>query len=482
MMDLADLRLASTRAAATQFGNLRFHRLWVLEGLARTAHRNMRHMTDAKARVGPRPSSPEGNAERDWISRIHSEMLRDQGISPDETSVLWEPWSTFLPVALYCAALSAEVEFLQDPPHPLGRLVECEAKGVLAGHSELVNALKGFRNGFLKPQASSNAAEEALFSRGLFNGIPALMASIDEIIAQIREGLAAEVNVFLTQLPREQTLLCWFRHLRQCGRNPFVRASEPAFAELNRTMANVMEDGASHSAKVRDMELSKQQMEKAYHVAELLCCVSGYEEMAIMGDDPEYDTSQPHFEPNLLRFLEAERDMAGLKFRGRAAAHVSKHMREYMKFLLTSAILGNETYQLLRKTSRNQSLSRVEDLTLAAQQVPANEIARITSLNLAQAALLTPIMQLYKAIRDENPHVSIPVCDQIVDNEERFASLTRFRNSVFHVERKAVDVERRDAASLKKIGSTEFLSELTEGVTQFLEAIRLGSVNRGTAG
>lgn len=480
MTDLARVPLAQILPAARQFRNLRFHRIYVLEGLARTAHRNIRHMIDAGERIGPRIPCRTSGRLNEWSAEIQTEMLRDHALSHSGVSLQLPSFSTTLPIMLYCAVLNAEVEFLRQLPRPLRYLVDEETVRRLDQYSELIDRLRGFRNGFLKPQVSTVTAEDNLFNDSLFNDVPSLLSTVDLIMARMRHGLKIEVESLLLNLPGEQAALCRFLHIQECGRNILIRENDSVLEALGEALSGVLKDASRFATEVRGLKFSGQELKNASLVVELLNSVSEYEEMALLGDVPEYDTFQPPFETEFLLSLmklqsEGTHD---LKLYGRTAAHIADYIDHYMRVLYISYVCANETYELIRKAAGDRPFQTIHDMESASRNVPAREAARITSLNLVQASMLTRILELYQKVRSENPHAIVPILDQIIDDQEGFSALITVRNSVFHVEKNKMRAEQRDNDTLRKIISTEFLSDLSAGVEQFLIGIKLGSVTR----
>ena len=88
--------------AITRFGYLRHHRAVIIEGLRRTAARNMRHLGQVYERE-PRPDSAplDSEAVSRWMERVQARTLSDQGLenTPLNRAVL--PFATFCPVRAY---------------------------------------------------------------------------------------------------------------------------------------------------------------------------------------------------------------------------------------------------------------------------------------------------------------------------------------------------------------------------------------------
>ena len=433
----------------------------------------MRHMTEAKDRVRQRPLNPTADGRQEWVAEVQAEMLRDHGLPPSEANLRLPQFSTTLPVEVYAAAVYAEAEFLQQPPKPLEQLLGEEPQALLEEHSELIQLLRAFRHGFLKPHADTANAQARLFDGGMFNGIPALVAAIDGILAKTRHSLASEVDRILAQLPGEQACLCRFLHIQKCQRNALLRASETASRALESAVRSVVGKARSFATEVGRLALSAHEIDAANIVVELLDSVSVYEEMAFLGDISDYDSLQPPLEPEfLLPLMKLQSEGTdGLKLRGRHVAHISRFFDHYAKFLYLAVVFANETYQSAKRANNNQPMQSIRDLERASRDIPVEEAVRITSLHFTQASLLVPILDLYGKVRCENPHAAVSLLDDIIDNEDGLSDLVRLRNTVFHVEKRKVNAEKRDNDVLRKVSSTKFLSDLTAGVEVFLAGV-----------
>ena len=122
MADVGSISLKAVGSAVALFRCLRHHRTHLLEGLRRTAARNMRHF-ERVCEHEPRPRGVElgDPAIERWIERVQIRTLSDQGLPNTRINRAVLPFATFLPVRVYYAALYAEIEFLRRH----GRLVVC---------------------------------------------------------------------------------------------------------------------------------------------------------------------------------------------------------------------------------------------------------------------------------------------------------------------------------------------------------------------
>ena len=223
MTDIAVVPIREVRQATTLFWDLRYHRTHVLEGLRRTASRNMRHF-EGVCRQEPPPTDakPDGAPSSEWIERVQARTLGDQGLpdTPANRAIL--PYATFLPVRAYYAALHAELHFLQRHGRAGGLLHDPGLESVLSGHSDLIDRLGSFRDGLLHPRESSATDEVSLVRHNLHHKISGLQEEIDGAIERIRADLRVRVEAIVDQLPETQSLFCRWSSIKHFMEDPLL--------------------------------------------------------------------------------------------------------------------------------------------------------------------------------------------------------------------------------------------------------------------
>ncbi len=472
MSDLATISLARIAPTADLFSNFHYHRTVILEGLRRTAYRNMRHLSLVEQRVGPPPrsASPASPPVARWVERIQAEQLRDQGLPNTALNRTLVQRATFLPVKLYFAVLYAELEFLQKHAKPRARLYDRRATEACAEHIELIQKLKLFRHGLLHPKPGISSAEAELLTAGLYKNVAILQTELDQSINRIRQKVRHGLDRVLDELPDAQVLICKYMHLKECSEHPIFIQHAGNITSLTdelQAIADRLQQPASRNAL---SEPSSRQVDHARQISQWLTSTSA---LRTVGDFPDHDTFQPPMEPSLSRPLDPPTQRAELKLTGRTASHISAQWGGYVSLMLTAGVLLNETRQSQRMLSvhaidQGATSQFVSTLTEAAP----SEFVRLAALGRVTTALLVPPLDMYRRVRQENPEFTIAYIDAIAADPERMSALRDFRNSVFHVQNASDSGERLDSTLLDLNPANDMIDVIYAGIAEFLSCVQ----------
>lgn len=469
MSDLATLRLRDIRPAVEHFGNLRHHRCEVLEGLRRTAWRNMRHLSTAIMRVGDRPAGvgQYSREAEEWHSSVQAQMLSDQELenTAENRALLSE--ATFLPVRLYGAVLYAEIEFFCDPE--TSRLLDLgdQASLALSDHQTLIERLKVFRDRLLHPSHDSELADHELLQGGLFNQVPALQHDIDRLIECARAKLRLQVELMLDRLPPQQAVVCRYLHLVECLEHPIFRQHDEILAQIEIEAEELATQLQEQPHSGRPVRLSEQQSDKARTLASWMTCTTP---LNTNRDVPEFDSLQPPMDPRLARAAFRHRPTALEPLAGRQATHFTENWRGHMQLLRTVSILLNETRQISASFSQSPGDLAPSTRTLAEsmRETAPTELVRLVALGRVSIALMAPLIQGYLAVKRDNPTIEIAALEPLADHTNPHGQLNRFRNSIFHVQHPTQSAEQLDTDLLDAARDDDQLKMLFEGCAELL--------------
>ena len=395
-------------------------------------------------------------------------MLSDQGLpnTPEQRSLLSN--ATFLPVRLYGALLSGEIQFLRnDGTRPAGLKGE-EVSEALEPHGALVESLRLFRGRLLHPNPDSDIADHELVRAGLFHQMTALQHDVDRLIEVARHRVRIRVESLLDQLPEEQVLVCRWLHLKECVDHPVLFQDEDALAQLAAEASEVDAQLSEHGNVDGLADPSDQERRKARKIARWL---TGTLPVSTAQHRPDLDIAQPPMDIHLAqRFIRPRKTPPAATLGGQEALDIAANWRGYAQWLLTVAVLLNETRQHVVKVFPQGVVDEHQSSTIVAtlrEAAPA-EFVRLVALGRVSFALLAPLLFSYERVQSENPGLAIAALDSLVGAPDAFPRYRKFRNTVFHVQRAAEDPERLDASLLDLCPDDNLVEALYQGCSEFL--------------
>lgn len=420
-------------------------------------------------RVGPKPVGVDQGspAAEEWIARVQSQMLEDQGLpSTDEQRQLLVG-ATFLPVRLYGAVLYGEIEFLQGREARRSLLSDDEVADVLVSHQVLIDRLRAFRDRLLHPTQDSEVAERTLLQDGLHNQIPALQQDVDHLIERVRQRVRVKIDSILGQLPQEQSQICQWLHLRECLDHPVFQQHEDTLERIAVESNQLAIQLQEHADLDSLASPSEQQRDKAQMIA---CWLTSTSPLNTVRDVPEFDSIQPPMNVRLMKRLLRPKPAVAPQLNGREAAYIKGNWRGYVQQMHTVSVLLNETSLWAKRVlppsvDREHSSSTV---VAAAHETAPTEFVRLAALGRVMAALLVPLLVSYVKVRRDNPTVRIAALDSLVEDSNALEQCQRFRNSIFHVQQATDDAERLDSALFDASPDDNPVEALYDGCAEFL--------------
>ena len=395
--DLASASLAEVRRVAEPFRNLHFHRWQVLEGLRRTASRNMRFVNSVSGDVKRELDDvvERSRSLDQWVRQLQERTLRDQGLPTTPEHRLMLTAATFLPVRLYCAVLYAEVECLRRSDARPTCVTEGEVTAAFAPHRELIDKLERYRDLLLHPQAAAAMADEELLEGGLVAEIPLLQERVDALTDLARRRVRGEVESVLEQLPEAQAQLCRWLHLEECRAHPLLGADGHGRIGLDAAYQAVSAN-LKQAAVERLIDGPDQLRHKVFTIASWLTDTSA---IWLQEGVRELDTPQPGMDLRLVTGLLGPMDSRPVELDGREASHLAAHWQGYVQWLLTACVLLNESVQWVERVSL-ASIKRNDREPFgraALRGISTSERVRIASLGRLSTALLVPLLDSYAA-------------------------------------------------------------------------------------
>lgn len=462
MSDVGSISLKAVASAVALYHHLRHHRTYVLEGLRRTATRNMRHFERVRHHEPrSRGFTLADPATGEWIERVQTRTLNDQGLPNTPINREALPFATFLPVRVYYAALYAEIEFLRKFGRPGRALHDTELEATLAAHDGLIGRLDAFRDGLLHPRDTSYADEAALFGDETHGRIPELQAQMDSAIERIRIGLRMQVMGLLKQVPETQALFCRLRSIWTCSSDWMLLHIDSRYRAGVQTELNQLGERTSQPPRFEAWSPSAHQRAVADKIAEMLAVTLPFNPV---GDVPDLDPSQPPMNETLhvalLIDTFARKEARRPHLTGKVTANIAAHWRGFFSLLQTATVLANEGIAVIGLKAR----SKEEWIAIASQASPQEQI-RLATIGMVIAAVLVPVFEAYRSVRAENPGTSIGSLDVVAATEKRLTALHELRKEVFHVMRPNATSTRIDVADLF---GQEPSAPLYEGLPEFL--------------
>ena len=450
MMSLERLALADLRNQVNSYRNLFYHRNVILEGIRKTAFRNMAHLTEAMER-SPSLSDLGGD---DWIALVQRRMLHDQGMDDTPLNRTLIGPATYFPLQVLLALLYAEVEFYRQWCQGRPILDDSGFSAYLDSREEFIEGLRGFRDFSLHPSMDNAPAELGFLSvRHSYNLAPEIQAKLDEYLHDLRGRLLDELRGLLSELPEVQQLYClsrfWPRNLARMMEHRDQLGQE----HVQRQMSQLRERLDQIGDEAACWSPSPVQEEKAAFVAACLNEVSPSLPEQTYTNLPPRQTPTSTLALGSLTVGNAPRSYGA----GRYASHVQSNIGEVRRIIIAAGILLNElvtgwgkrTPEQLRELASTMSESELADLVYDELFLQGLQHAdERVALSRVTAALLHEPLRLYSEVVKENPGISRSGLDELTASGA-LAILRGHRNAVFHVYKPQWDPLQADVAVVR---------------------------------
>ena len=425
-MRLADLNLTDLGVAVRAYRNLFHHRTVYLEGIRRIAARNMMHLAEARDHCAGFSSSAD---EDDWVPRVQSKMLSDQGLDDSETNRVILEWATFYPLQTYLALLYAKIECVRKARDESPFFEDDALFPYLDAREEAISRLRRFRDSFLHPQSAGARLEMDFLTYGAsYNAAPEMQAMLDKYLSRVRWKLVAALKAILADLPGVERLYCSSQALminfERMERHQDLAGMEHVvtqFEKLTDEMGDAMED-------IRSWSPTGRQTEAARKLSDYL------NDVGPSGPEQRYEnptTRQTPMNPTLLAPLLSGSGGPERYGKSRAATHAVTNAALIGRVLFTAAVLLNEgiTWQGEHSLEQSHQMGpKAQVDALRARGLQSADVI-VAPIRVSSALLYEPL-RLYSQMEREEASVRDGA---LADLASRLGTLRRFRNSVFHV-------------------------------------------------
>ena len=425
-MRLEDLNLTDLGVAVRAYRNLFHHRTVFLEGIRRIAARNMMHLAEARDHCAAFSSSAD---EDDWVPRVQSKMLSDQGGDDSETNRVILQWATFYPLQTYLALLYAEIECVRNCRNESPFFEDDVLFPYLDAREEAISKLQRFRDSFLHPRSESTQLEMGFLTYGAsYNAAPEMQAMLDKYLSRVRWKVVAALEAIFADLPAVQRLYCLSQALmtnfERMERHQDLAGTEHVVTQFEK-LTDAMEEAAED---IKSWSPTDRQTRTARTLSDY------WNDVSPSGPEQRYEnptTRQTPMNPTLLAPLPSGSGGPERYGKSRAATHAIRNAALIGRLLFTTAVLLNEgiTWQGEHSLEQLRQMGpKAQINALRARGLQSADV--IVAPSRVSAALLYEPLRLYSQMEQEDASVRD---DALADLASRLGTLRRFRNSVFHV-------------------------------------------------
>lgn len=423
--DLDKLDITDLGVAVRTYRNL-FHHRTVLEGIRQIAARNMIHLAEARDHCAAFSSSAD---QDDWVPRVQSKMLSDQGLDDSESNRFILQCATFYPLQTYLALLYAEIECVRDSRNKSPFFEDDVLFPYLDEKEEAISRLRQFRVSFLHPQSASDQWEMGFLTYGpSYHAAPEMQTMLDEYLSRVRWKLVDELKAILASLPVVQRLFCLERALmvnfERMERHQDLAGMKHVVTQMEK-LTDEMKEAAED---IKSWSPTGRQIQTARVLSDYLNYVSP------SGPEQRYTnptTRQTPMNPALLAPLLSGSGGPERYGKSRVATHAITNTARIGRLLVTASVLLNEAITWHGEHSlehQHQMGPQAHINALRARGLQSADV--IIAPGRVGAALLYEPLRLYSQMEREDPSIRD---DALADLVDRVARLRRFRRSVFHV-------------------------------------------------
>ena len=431
-----DLDRAGFDVAVGVYRNLLHHRTVYLEGIRRIAFRNMIHLTERAGACGPFSSSQSGD---DWVLRVQTKMLADQGLENNALNYIVITLATFYPVQIYLALLYAEIEYIGRYRKRSALLEDSDVFEYLDREQETVCRLNGFRTAFLHPGKRDGDSLEMDFLKygESYNVAPRMQKVVDDYLKRLRGRLAPLLSTVISELPPVQRLHCLARGLHlnfeRMKRHRDLEGMQHTAAQMNRLDAEweeMPEDPGLWSPSALEKRLISRLSDQI-------------NVLNPSGPEQRYQTVATRQRPMDLGLLAPLFSGVGtpeLYGDSRVARSAARNSEFIVRLLTAAGILLHEAraHRAEFPVAENRQMPERRPFVFAEGR-PADfdglglqDREVVVAPFRIGAALLYEPLRLYSQMKRDDASVHDDALSAFLD---RMETLKRFRNSVFHVQK-----------------------------------------------
>ena len=394
--------------ALQYYFNLSYHRGVILEGIRLIAFRNMGHFTRAREKCGTSPIDRHEN-----IGSIRDQMIADQGLQGDTTNGQFFDFITWYPWDVYLCLLYAEIEYYQWYSKRVPELACARLDAFLKQNPNAIRYLKKYRDKVLHPGKS---------------------IELDASLGQFFEALDLDHISFYGIVVNIQYLIDAYAEAFR--RTLYVSA----IAEGYRITAGGPSDrtylAAYKSGKTAKLEDSLEMLSKLLPKA---------------ADRLELEGRQTPMQlQSLLALMDTHAREARERPRREFPGFVKQARVDCLRCLMRALVLTNETsssidFEKLRAVEPPDHPDNHDPFAFLSQdRAPRTlqETVEWLAPDRVALALLAEPLRIYRQAAIAVPELSHASLDRFVANESVHRALVEYRNMMFHVPQKRVDLYR----------------------------------------
>ena len=398
----------SFNRALGYYVNLSYQRDVILEGIRLVAYRNMGHFNRAREKCGTSSINRQEN-----IASVRDQMIADQGLEADTTNrrffdfITWYPWDAYL------CLLYAEIEYYKWYSKRFPELTCAPLNAFLKQHPRAVRYLKEYRDKVLHPGKDID---------------------LDASLGKFFDALDLDHISFYG-------IVVNIQHLIDVHADEFRRALySSAIAEGYRTTAGGPNDrtylAAYKTGKTVKLETALEMLSKPLTKA---------------ADRPKLEGRQTPMQPqSLFSLIDTHARETGQQPRCEYPWFVKQARVDCLRCLMRALVLTNETssYIDLEKLRAVEPPDHPDNHDpfefLAGDKAPRTlqETVEWLAPDRVALALLAEPLRIYGQAASTVPGPRDESLDRFVANESVHRALGEFRNMMFHVPQKRVNLYR----------------------------------------
>ena len=398
----------SFNKALQYYFNLSYHRGVILEGIRLVAYRNMGHFNRAREKCGVPSINKHEN-----IASIHDQMITDQGLEADTTNrrcfdfITWYPWD------IYLCLLYAEIEYCKWYSQRLPVLASGPLDAFIKQHPNVIRYLKQYRDKVLHPGKGIDL--DASLGK-LFDALDLDHISFYGVVVNIQYLIDAHAEAFRRAL--------YFSAIAESYRITAGGPNDRTYLEAYRT------------GKTAKLETSLEMLSKPLPKA---------------ADRPELEGRQTPMQlQSLLLLIDIHARETREQPRWEYPQIVKQARVDCLRCLMRALVLTNEasSYIDLEKLRAIESPDHPDNHDpfecLAGDKVPGTlqETVEWLAPDRVAVALLAEPLRVYLQAVSTGPVLLNEYLDRFVANESVYRALREYRNVMFHVPQKRVNLYR----------------------------------------
>lgn len=266
---------------------------------------------------------------------------------------------------------------------------------------------------------------------GFQNEFPALQRRLDTIISGVRTPLHSDIQRVLTALPELQQWHCYAGFLSWLSNDDATILNDELYSQLVQEIDRLGKEYPRICQESDSTQLTARQLDLNKRISQ--CMTNLHPPNA--NDDLEEESVQPKMTPRFFRRVEfMDTPPSGITAGDRHLDNVINNLPNYNFIIDAVGILLNETAERVSLGTAAGEPDEANDRILSAmEKLALYERQFIAGLAKVSAALIYGLVQAYGNVCNANPQMANQHIDLVVNDDERIATIQKFRNAVFHV-------------------------------------------------